>query len=88
MALGAHYDCHITQTYLEGYLCLQAISKLIRMNLPINILHQDWKWPTPEELQSYLDRIKATNPRALEAEGLCKGGSLGLYMVRDSRCTG
>ena len=29
-----------------------------------------------------MDRLKATNPFALEAEGLCRGGSLGLYMVR------
>lgn len=28
-----------------------------------------------------MDRLKATNPFALEAEGLCRGGSLGLYMV-------
>ena len=29
-----------------------------------------------------MDKLRATNPHALEAEGLCRGGSLGLYMVR------
>ena len=54
----------------------------------MNAMHDDvpkptkeWKWPTPEELQLFLDKIKATNPHALEAEGLCRGGSLGLYTV-------
>jgi hypothetical protein len=32
-------------------------------------------------MQTFMDRLKATNPFALEAEGLCRGGSLGLYMV-------
>jgi hypothetical protein len=41
---------------------------------------KEWKWPAADELQAYLDKIKATNPKALEAEGLCKG-ILGLYMV-------
>ena len=41
---------------------------------------QDWKWPSPEEFQLYLDKVKTTAPRSFEAEGLCRG-SLGFYTV-------
>ena len=43
---------------------------------------KDWKWPSNEEFQSFLVRLKATNPHALEAEGLCRLGCLGLYTVK------
>ena len=41
---------------------------------------QDRKWPSPEEFQLYLDKVKTTAPRSFEAEGLCRG-SLGFYTV-------
>ena len=41
----------------------------------------EWQWPTAEELQSFLDQLKAVNPKIFEAEGICKG-SLGFYLVR------
>eukprot|EP00596_Hydrurales_sp_CCMP1899_P010160 CAMPEP_0119055114 /NCGR_PEP_ID=MMETSP1177-20130426/75519_1 /TAXON_ID=2985 /ORGANISM="Ochromonas sp, Strain CCMP1899" /LENGTH=607 /DNA_ID=CAMNT_0007035569 /DNA_START=227 /DNA_END=2047 /DNA_ORIENTATION=+ len=53
----------------------------------MNAIHDDvpkptkeWKWPVNEELQGFLAKIKATNPHSLEAEGFCRGGSLGLYL--------
>ena len=41
---------------------------------------QEWKWPSPEEFQIYLDKVKTTAPRSFEPEGLCRG-SLGFYTV-------
>ena len=43
---------------------------------------QEWKWPSPEEFQIYLDKVKTTAPRSFEPEGLCRG-SLGFYTVID-----
>ena len=42
---------------------------------------KEWQWPSAEELQSFLDQLKAVNPKIFEAEGICKG-SLGFYLVR------
>ena len=42
---------------------------------------KEWQWPTAEELKSFLDQLKAANPKIFEAEGICKG-SLGFYLVR------
>jgi hypothetical protein len=44
---------------------------------------KDWRWPTPEELTEYTDKLQATSPKAFEAEGFCKHGCLGFYMVRN-----
>ena len=40
-----------------------------------------WKWPTAEEFQTYIDKLKTVDPKAFEPEGVCKG-SLGFYLVR------
>jgi hypothetical protein len=41
---------------------------------------KDWKWPSNEEMQVYMEKVTTTCPHLLAAEGLCKG-SLGFYMV-------
>ena len=40
---------------------------------------KDWKWPSPEELQTYFDGI---NESAINAENFCASSTLGFYMVR------
>ncbi len=47
---------------------------------------KEWQWPGAEELQSYLDKLKAVNPKMFEAEGICKG-NLGFYLVRSEEGT-
>jgi len=43
---------------------------------------REWSWPSPEELKEYTDKQLAANPKAFEAEGFCKVGCLGFYLVR------
>ena len=40
---------------------------------------REWKWP-------YTDKLQQTSPKAFEAEGFCKHGCLGFYMVGVSPC--
>ena len=47
---------------------------------------REWKWPSPEELKEYTDKLQQTSPKAFEAEGFCKHGCLGFYMVGVSPC--
>ena len=41
---------------------------------------KEWRKPSAEELQKYIQKLQSTNPRALEPDGIC-AGSLGLYFV-------
>ena len=52
----------------------------------MNAMHDDvprptkeWKMPSMEEVNSYMDRMRTSNPRNLECEGVCEG-PLGFYM--------
>jgi hypothetical protein len=45
---------------------------------------KEWVWPTKEELNDYVEKLRSTSPKVFEAEGLCKSGSLGFYMVMRS----
>ena len=47
---------------------------------------REWKWPSPEELKDYTDKLQQSSPKAFEAEGFCKHGCLGFYMVRVLIC--
>jgi hypothetical protein len=49
---------------------------------------REWKWPTPEELKEYTDKLQTTSPKAFEAEGFCKHGCLGFYLVSETKITG
>jgi hypothetical protein len=74
----------ITDTYINILIQAYINKSQIHINYQdINILacFKEWKWPVNEELQYFLAKIKATNPHSLEAEGFCRGGSLGLYLV-------
>lgn len=53
----------------------------------MNAMHDDspkptkeWKRPSPEEYQKYMNRLQSADPKALTPEGIC-AGCLGLYMV-------
>ena len=45
---------------------------------------KDWKWPSNEEMQVYMEKVTTTCPHLLAAEGLCKG-SLGFFMVSEMK---
>ena len=40
---------------------------------------KDWKFPTPDEMSAYFERMRAEAPKGLELEGVCDG-ALGYYM--------
>ncbi len=41
---------------------------------------KSWKFPNPDELDAYVNKITAQNPQALELEGICSN-CLGFYLV-------
>ncbi len=43
---------------------------------------KNWKFPNPDELDTYVNKITAQNPQALELEGICSN-CLGFYLVCD-----